>query len=120
MVSVALGNGSGGDVDDQDYVGVATPWAWPDAFDGVLVADLRAVQARVSEGRYRADSQANDWVGNVVADVLGLDLTDKAHKAKTKTLLAAWIKNGMFVTVEGQDDTRRTRQFIEVGTPADG
>ena len=117
---VALGTGSGGDVDDQDYVGVATPWAWPDAFDGVSVADLRAVQARVSEGRYRANSQANDWVGNVVADVLGLDLTDKAHKAKTKTLLAAWIKNGMFVTVEGQDDTRRTRQFIEVGTPADG
>jgi hypothetical protein len=120
LVSIPIGNGSGGGIDDQDYVGVATPWAWPDAFDGVSVADLRAVQARVSEGRYRANSQAKDWVGNVVAEVLKLDSANQAHKAKIKTLLGVWTKNGMFVTVEGQDDKRKPRQFIEVGTLADG
>ena len=120
LASVPLGNGSGSGIDDQDYVAVATPWAWPDAFDGVSAADLRAVQMRVSEGRYRANQQAEDWVGNVVAEVLKLDPANTAHKAKIKTLLGMWTKNGMFVTVEGQDDKRKPRQFIEVGTLADG
>jgi hypothetical protein len=44
--NVALGNGSGGPIDDEDYVGVATPRGWPDVFDGVTVSDLRRVQAR--------------------------------------------------------------------------
>ena len=115
LASVGLGNGG---LDDQDYIAVATLWHWPDAFDGVSVADLRAVQARVSEGRYRKDQQANDWVGIAIAAVLRLDLSTKAHKAKVAGLLATWIKTGMLVVVEGQDDKRRPRQFVEVGTAA--
>ena len=37
LASVPLGNGSGAPTDDQDYVGVATSWTWPDALDGVTV-----------------------------------------------------------------------------------
>jgi hypothetical protein len=34
-------------------------------------------------------------------------------------LLKTWISTGIFVVVEGLDDKREKRNFIEVGTPAD-
>jgi AAA domain len=47
LKSVGLGNGSGGLVDDQDYVGVVIPWKWPNAFEGVTVTDLRRRRPRL-------------------------------------------------------------------------
>ena len=118
LASQGLGNGSGGHVDDQDYVGVATPWKWPDAFEGVQVSDLRKVQAAIAGGRWRESAQAKDWAGIAVARVLNLDPTNKAHRAKIASLLKTWIENGMFVVVEGMDAKREKRNFIEVGEPA--
>jgi AAA domain len=119
MASVALGNGSGGAVDDQDYIAVATPWAWLDASEGVSTADLRAVQAAISAGRWRENSQAADWAGKAIAQVLNLDLTNKAHKAKVNALLKTWILSGALVVVDGRDARHEVRSFIEVGTAAD-
>ena len=118
LASQGLGNGSGGHVDDQDYVGVATPWKWPNAFEGVQVSDLRKVQAAIAAGRWRESAQAKDWAGIAVARTLGLNPTNKAHKAKIAALLKTWIENGMFAVVEDEDDKRMKRKFIEVGTPA--
>jgi hypothetical protein len=42
LASVDLANG--------DDVGVVTPWEWPNPFDGITVADLRAAQQAVSDG----------------------------------------------------------------------
>jgi hypothetical protein len=109
--SVDLGNG--------DSVGVVTRWQWPDAFDGVTVADLRKAQAAIAAGRWRASSQAKDWAGYAVASVLGLDAANKGHRIKIAALLKTWIANGMFVVVEGLDDKREKRDFIEVGTSAE-
>jgi hypothetical protein len=120
MASIPLGNGSGGPADDQDYVGVVTPWQWPDTFAGITVADLRAVQARVAAGRWRANAQAKDWVGHAVAFVLGLDASNKTHIAKIKAMLKQWIATGALVVVEGMDDKRKLRSFIEIGALADG
>jgi AAA domain len=115
LASQGLGNGSGGHVDDQDYVGVAAPWKWPDAFDGVTVSDLRRVQTAIAEGRWRESSQAKDWAGYAVASVLKLDPVSKAHRAKIAGLLKTWITTGMLVVVEGVDAKREKRAFIEVG-----
>jgi hypothetical protein len=126
--SVGLGNDSGSrndngaPIDDQDYVAVATPWQWPDAFEGVTVHDLRAAQAEVDKGRWRQNPQAKDWVGYPIARALKLDLageTAKANKAKIRSLLSAWIGTGMFVVVEGEDENRKKRSFVEVGERAD-
>jgi hypothetical protein len=111
LVSVDIGNG--------DSVGVVTCWTWPDAFEGVTVSDLRAVQSAIAAGRWRENSQATDWAGHAVARVKGLDVADKAHKAKIVELLKTWIANGMLVVVDGEDEKRMTRKFIEVGKPAD-
>ena len=117
LESVPLGNGSGGPADDQDYVGVATPWTWPDAFESVTTSDLGKVQAAIVAGRWRESSQAKDWAGYAVAAVLKLDPRIRAHKAKIVAMLKTWIANGMLVVVEGLDAKREKRSFIEVGEP---
>ena len=116
LESFDLGNGSAGQ--SADSVGVVTRWKWPDAFDGVTVSDLRQVQDAIAAGRWRESSQAKDWAGRAVADVLKLDPENKAHRAKIAALLKTWTLNGMFVVVEGEDDKRMTRKFIEVGKAA--
>jgi len=118
LASQGLGNGSGGHIDDQDYVGVATPWKWPDHFEGATVSDLRKAQAAIAEGRWRENSQAKDWAGIAVARVLNLDPTNKSHRAKIAALLKTWIAHGMLVVVDGEDASRIRRKFIEVGTTA--
>ena len=112
FVSIALGNG--------DNVGVVEPWQYPDAFDGVTVSSLRAAQEAVSNGRWRENSQATDWVGIPIANALGLDPTNEAHKGKIKKLLKTWTANGMFVVVEGLDEKSRPRPFVKVGKLANG
>jgi hypothetical protein len=77
------------------------PWEWPDLSTGFTAADLRAVQSEVSKakGRWRADQRATDWVGNLIARVLKLDLSNASHKANVKHMLRKWIENGMLVVV---------------------
>jgi hypothetical protein len=102
-----------------EKVGVAAKWDWPDPFKGVSVADLRAVQKAIEAGRWRENAQAKDWVGNVVANVLGLDLQKKADKAKIAAMLKTWITNGALTVVTGHDEKRRPKSFVEVGKVAD-
>ena len=108
LKSVDLGNG--------DWVGVVVQWCWPDMMANVQVSDLRAVQSLVAAGKWRENPQAKDWVGRAVAKVLGLDADSKAHRAKISSILKIWIAAGMFVLVEGRDEARRLRTFVEVGT----
>jgi hypothetical protein len=109
LASVELANG--------DDVGVATAWEWPNPFDNVTTADLRAAQQAVAAGGpWRESKLAADWVGKPIAEALGLDPGSKAHRAKVAGLLAVWMANGMFKRVEGRDPKRRDiRTFVEVG-----
>lgn len=116
MVSIDLGNG--GDL-PSDHVGVVTEWSWPDAFDGVTASDLRAVQTRISEGQWREDIRSPQWAGTSVAEVLGIDLDEKAGKQRVKSLLATWVKTGALKRVMVPDKTRQERSMIEVGTWAE-
>ena len=117
LESVDLGNGDA--KHPGDSVGVVTRWTWPDAFAGVTVSDLRAVQVAIAASRWRQSPQATDWAGHAVAAVLKLDPTNRAHRAKIAGLLKTWISTGMLVVAEGLDANREKRSFIEVGTPAD-
>ena len=110
LVSVPLGNG--------DTVGCVVTWQWPDTMAGITPDHLREVQAAISEGRWRENHQARDWVGRAVASVLGLDLADKAQKAKVLSLVKAWTKSGALVVVDGHDERRKPVQFVEPGGAA--
>jgi hypothetical protein len=116
LANIGLGNGSGGPIDDQDYVGVPKTWEWPDAFAGITGTDIATVQARVTQGRWRKDPQAKDWVGRAVAEALKLNLSRKHDRAKVKTLVGAWLASGVLVEIEGLDDSRRKRIFVEAGS----
>lgn len=117
LASVSLENGPPGPFDMSDHVAVVEPWEWPDPMASISVADLRKAQAATAGGRWRENPQAADWIGKPIAAALGLEL-DKGGKAKVKGMLRTWIATGMFVVVQGVDDARRPRNFIEVGENA--
>lgn len=108
--SVNLGNGPQG----GDSVGVVTTWKWPDPLDGITGADFEKVASVIRGGKWREDVQAAAWVGKAVADALDMDATDKADRTKIKGMLALWRKAGSLIAVDGKDDQRKDRKFIEV------
>jgi hypothetical protein len=91
LKTVSLGNGNGGPDDEMQ---VATRWTWPNAFDGLQVADLDKVQDRIAAGEWAENIQASDWAGYAVAEVLGLNISDPAAKSRVKSLLRTWIGSG--------------------------
>lgn len=109
-----------GEVGHSDSVGVVVAWKWPDPLADVSVADLRAVQAKISAGHWRENFQAKDWVGHVIAEVLGIDSESRAHRAKIRGILKIWIANGGLTIVQGKDAKGNDRSFVEVGRPATG
>jgi hypothetical protein len=112
LASVDMANG--------DSVGVAAVWNRPKPFDEISVADLRAAQAAVhAGGPWRANFQADAWVGKPIAEALKIDISQPETRERIKIVLATWIKNGMFVEVPGRDDRRHFVKFVEVGTWAE-
>jgi phage/plasmid primase-like uncharacterized protein len=103
------------DLANGDSVGVACSWTPPSAFEGISTSHLLRVQCGISEGKWRENSQAKAWAGNVVANVVGLDLDDKKDKARVKKLLGAWIKEGVLEVVNDLDEHREEKTFIVVG-----
>ena len=118
LKSVSLGNGGDNPFDEPDYVAVVTAWEWPDALADVTVDHLRKVQSAVAAGRWRENHQAKDWVGHAIAGVMSLDVGNKAHKTKVVGLIKTWLGTGMLVTVEGEDEKRMKRAYVEVGQVA--
>lgn len=112
LESVGLGNGGNG---AGDSVGVVVPWKWPDLMADVTVGDLRAVQAIVSKGHFRANPQARDWIGKAVAEALGLDLAKPGDKRKARNLIKVWLESGVLKKVEEKDDKGMTRPFVILG-----
>jgi hypothetical protein len=104
-------------IPNGDQVGVVAPWEWPEAMDGVSVADLRRVQTALDCATHRADPRADQWAGNVVMDVLGIDPQSMASKAKVKLLLAEWIKSGALIQeAEIDPKSRKHVTVVRVGT----
>jgi len=115
--SVPLCNGIAGD--GGDSLPVVVPWFPPDAFDGLSMDHLRRVQAAVADGEWRESSQSADWVGNAIADVVGLDLNQPTDKARTKLLLKEWLRSGVLKIQSGKDGKSNPRKFVVVGRDAD-
>jgi RecA-family ATPase len=105
MVGVQLPNG--------EYVGVATEFSMPDLFDGVSAKDAMKVQRDVglaaqSGDFMRQNTQAKNWVGNVVALHLDLDVDKKHEKAKVNAIVKKWIETDV-LRIEREKDQRTGR-----------
>jgi DNA polymerase I-like protein with 3'-5' exonuclease and polymerase domains len=85
---------SGVDLPNGDSVATVNVWQWPNIHDQVTDEDLVEIQRRCKADEPSESSQAADWVGHVVADVMGLNAGDKSDKARIKELLKVWLKEG--------------------------
>ena len=115
--TVNLGNAEdpGNLLDTGDDMGVVTKWEWPDALDGVTGADFDKAAIVIRRGKWRENPQASAWVGFAVAEALGLDASKGgADRGRVLGIVKAWLRAGSLVVVDGLDDHRETKKFVEV------
>jgi hypothetical protein len=112
LIGVPLGNGPF-DTEGDD-VGVIVKWTWPDHTAGITGTDFDKVAVVIRGGKWRKDGQAKQWVGQAVAQALGLDVTGKSDRAKADALVKFWIKTRALIEVQGDDEKRNQRTFVEV------
>jgi AAA domain len=104
-----------------DEIACASSWKPPDPFQGVSTADMHKCRTLAQTGAYRLDSRADDWVGYMVADVLGINVArgvenDPKDLARIKQILHTWFKNKVLTTEQRRDhDTRHKRTFVVPG-----
>jgi hypothetical protein len=113
-MSIPLGNGDNATIDNGDKVAVVASWQYPNMLAGVTSDLTAAAFAKIRAGKYRSNPQATEWVGKVVAEVMGFDLGKAHEKAKTRNLIKLWLKNGVLVEVKRKDERSEERSFVEV------
>ena len=122
LASQDIANSTGQDDpygEEGDSVGVVTRWTPPDAFEGITVDHLQRVQQLVAAGEYKAHHSAANWVGLAVAEVLGVDGHDPAHRSRIVRMLASWVASGALRIEERKDGNRQMKKFMVVGREAD-
>lgn len=101
--AVSLDNGPNG----GDSIGTVVPWTPPDNIEIMLPDQLREVQRRVDEGEFRLDQRAVRWAGDIIGEVLGIDVTSNAAKRRVKSILDGCIARGDLVVEERFSETRK-------------
>ena len=110
MIGVKIANG--------EWIGVCVDYKLPDAFDGISGKDAKKMQQIVAEAHtsgepFRESSQSKKWVGVAVADMLGIDVTEKQGKARVSSIIKTWIKTNV-LAVEKITDSRQAREVSVV------
>jgi RecA-family ATPase len=105
-------------IDNGEWIGVCVPYTLPDAFDGISAKDAKAAQRIVSDAHtndepLRESQQSKKWVGVPIADMLGIDITEKKGKAKVSAIIKTWIKTNV-LAVERITDPRQAREVAVV------
>jgi hypothetical protein len=101
------------DLPNGDSVATVAPWAFPATFDGVEAVHRERVCTKAAEQEYRADPRSDQWVGRLIANVIGLDL--KTDKARISAMIKAWLADGTLAEFELMDATRHRRKYIKPG-----
>jgi hypothetical protein len=110
MIGIKIANG--------EWIGVCVPYTLPDAFDGVAGKDAKTAQRIVADAHSAGDplresSQSLNWVGIPIAEMLGIDITEKKGKAKVSSIIKTWIKTNV-LAVERISDNRQAREVSVV------
>lgn len=109
-IGVAVPNG--------DWCAVAERWVPPDPFDGISTEDTKRVQIALQDATepWRESAQSPDWVGVLIADILGLDVEDRAVKARIKSVVKTWLDNGVIAQDSFRDKSKgRDVPIIVIG-----
>jgi hypothetical protein len=111
LESQDLGNGAFLEVSDK--VAVARIWQKPET-EQLLPEQIGEIQSRVAAGTYADNVQAKDWVGHVIADVLGLCAGEERQKLQA---IQRHLIGKNYLKVERQRENGRERPFVIVGKP---
>jgi len=115
MIGVQIAN--------SEWVGVATNFEMPDAFDGVTARHAMAVQKIVGNAPdpMRENVQAKNWIGLAVAEVLNLDVDKPEDKGRIKSIVRKWIDTDVLRREMVRDEVaRREVAAIIVGVWING
>lgn len=99
----------------SDNVGVVEAFKLPDPFAGITVQHLQAVQQALAGGeqRCRANPQAKDWIGRLVAEKC--ELNAQTDRRKIKTMIQTWVDSKALRECEVEDGKRQMRPAYAVG-----
>jgi hypothetical protein len=112
LVSVDLENESAEDAGDSDKVQAVETWEMVAFDDGLSVLELNKCLDEIAKGQWRENVRAEDWVGNCIAKVLGLELP--ANKEKVKEIIKSWREKGLLGTETRLDAQRKEKTFVVV------
>jgi len=112
LVSVMLDNGDA--FVDGDRMGVATRCELGEALDGIDAdAIARVLEAARQGGPWRRHKQSQQWIGHLIAEVLGLENGTPATDRQVNAVIVRCIDKGQLKIVRGRDSQRRPREFLE-------
>jgi hypothetical protein len=102
-------------IDNGEWIGVCVPFKLPDVFDGVSAKDAKKAQQIVADAHsngepLRESSQASNWVGIPIADMLGVDITEKAGKVRVGMIIKTWMRTNVLAT-EKVFDAKKGREL---------
>ncbi|MDO9338470.1 MAG: AAA family ATPase [Caulobacter sp.] len=123
IVGTPLGNAGKdeeGFDEPQEWVGVVERFEPPATLDGVTVENVRQVQMAVQQaGGARQNDQTTTelWCGEIVAQVLGLDVNDQNIRSRIKKMLTTWESSGLLLREErpGAAKNGRPVAYLVVG-----
>jgi len=101
-------------IDNGEWIGVCVAFKLPDVFDGVSAKDAKKAQQIVADAHsngepLRESSQASNWVGVPIADMLGLDISEKPGKARVSMIIKTWMRTNVLAT-ERVFDAKKGRE----------
>lgn len=110
--SVRLNNGG---IEGGDAIQVVVPWAPPMLqVSNVPEAVQEQALSVLAAGHYRANEQAAEWAGKVLAPILGISLDTKRGRREMKRQLQAWETAGRVRVVDAKDARSKSVKFYEV------
>ena len=101
-------------IDNGEWIGVCVPFKLPDVFDGVSAKDAKKAQQIVADAHtdgepLRESSQSSKWVGLPISDMLDIDITEKAGKARVASIIKTWMRTNVLAT-ERVFDAKKGRE----------
>lgn len=119
MIGVQLHNGASY-WPAGDTIGVCTAWTAPEALEGITDEHVAAVLRLISKAgeRRRYSEKADQWVGHMVAEAIGLDIgrgtsakertpEQQSSRVRVRRALDTWLADGVLQVVRARCPRKR-------------